>query len=104
MSPPAGHNKEPLEPAGDHIDRRLNDLQAQTQLIRESWQAGEMVQLRILASQLTSLAEGAGHAGIGESAADLEAVLFAEEAEASAICEKIEALILHCKQASSATK
>jgi hypothetical protein len=81
------------------MENLLDQLQAQTRRVRETWQAGEAARLRVLAGQLASLAEGAGHSAISRSAAELEAVLLAEEAEASAMCEKIEALIEQCKQA-----
>ena len=74
-------------------------LQVQARRVRETWQAGEAARLRVLAGQLAALAEGAGRSAIIRSAAELEAVLLAEEAEASAMCEKIEALIEQCKQA-----
>ena len=84
------------------IDDLLARLHTQTKSIGETWNAGETARLRILASQLAALAEGSGDQGIRESAAEIEAVLFAEEAEASAVCEKIEALILQCKKATEA--
>jgi len=81
------------------MENLLEQLQVQTGRVRDTWQAGEASRLRVLAGQLASLAEGAGHSAIIQSAAELEAVLIAEEAEASAMCEKIEALIEQCKQA-----
>ena len=81
------------------MENLLDQLQVQTRRVRETWQAGEAARLRVLAGQLTALAEGAGRSAIIRSAAELEAVLLAEEAEASAMCEKIEALIEQCKRA-----
>jgi len=81
------------------IDTLLDQLHTQTRSIGEAWHAGETARLRILAGQLSALAEGSGNQGICESAAEIEAVLHAEEAEASAVCERIEALILECKKA-----
>ena len=84
-------------------DRRianlLDQLQVQTRQVRETWQAGEAASLCVLAGQLASLADDAGRSAISRSAWELEADLLAEEAEASAICEKIEALIEQCKRA-----
>jgi hypothetical protein len=84
----------PHGPGDTSPDRRmenlLEQLQVQTRRVRDTWQAGEAARLRVLAGQLASLAEGAGHSAI---------VLLAEEAEASAMCEKIEALIEQCKHA-----
>jgi hypothetical protein len=84
------------------MENLLEQLQVQTTRVRDTWQAGEAARLRVLAGQLASLAEGAGHSVISRTAAELEAVLLAEEAEASAMCEKIEALIQQCKQAADA--
>ncbi len=81
------------------IEKLLDQLHAQTKSIGETWRAGETARLRILAGKLAQLAEGSGKHGICESAAEIEAVLHAEEAEASAVCERIEALILQCKKA-----
>ncbi|MHC4099470.1 MAG: hypothetical protein ACYTFF_20885 [Planctomycetota bacterium] len=103
MSPDDPGEKLPHGPGDGSPDRRmenlLDQLQVQTRRVRDTWQAGEATRLRILAGQLASLAEGAGHSVISRSAGELEAVLLAEEAEASAMCEKIEALIQQCKQA-----
>ena len=85
------------------IDDLLAALQSHTKSIGETWHAGEAARLRILAGQLAALAEGSGNPGICEPAAEIEAVLYAEEAEASAVCEKIEALILQCKKATGAS-
>ncbi len=81
------------------IENLLDQLHAQTKSIGETWHAGQNARLRILAGQLAALAEGSGNQGICESTAEIEAVLHAEEAEASAVCERIEALILQCKKA-----
>ncbi len=81
------------------MENLLDQLQVQTRRVRDTWQAGEAARLRILAGQLGSVASGAGHGIVSRLAAELEAVLLAEEAEASAMCEKIEALIQQCRQA-----
>jgi hypothetical protein len=84
------------------MENLLDQLQVQTKRVRDTWQAGEAARLRILAGQLAALAEGSGHSVISSSATELEAVLLAEEAEASALCERIEALIQQCRQAADA--
>jgi len=84
------------------MDNLLDQLQVQTRRVGETWQAGEAARLRILAGQLAAVAEGSGHSAISRSATELEAVLLAEEAEASALCERIEALIQQCRQAADA--
>ena len=96
-----GGKDAPMSP-GRRIENLLDQLQLQTKRVRDTWEAGEAARLRILAGELASLADGSGHATISESAGELEAMLIAEEAEASAMCERIEALIHRCKQAAAA--
>jgi hypothetical protein len=83
------------------MENLLDQLQVQTRRVRDTWQAGEAARLRVLAGQLAALADGSGHDVISTSAAELEAVLLAEEAEATALCEKIEALIQQCRRAAT---
>ena len=84
------------------IENLLDQLLAQTRRLRDTWEAGEASRLRLLAGQLASLAQGQGNATIGDAAAELEALLLAEEAEASAMCERVEALIGQCRKAATA--
>ena len=86
------------------MEKLLDQLQERTALVRESWQAGEAARLRMLTGQLASLAEGSGNEAVTETAAELESVLLAEEAEASAMCERIEALIHQCKKAAQGSE
>jgi hypothetical protein len=79
------------------IENLLDQLQAQTRRLRDLWDAREASQLRILAGQLSQAAEG--DAAISGSAAEIEAMLLAEEAEAAAMCERVEALIGQCRKA-----
>lgn len=103
MSTDDSGERTPRGPGEASVDRRmenlLDELQVQTRRVRDTWQSGEAVRLRILAGELAALASGAGRGDISSSAAELEAVLLAEEAEASALCERIEDLIRQCKQA-----
>ncbi len=85
------------------IENILDQLHAQTKSLGEIWHAGEADHLRNLAGQLAALAGSSSSAAIREYAMELEALLMGEEAEASAICERIEYLILECKKA-AATK
>ena len=87
--------------ASKQMENLLDQLHTQTRLIRDAWHAGETARLRILAGQLSSLADGSDNETVSEMAAELEAVLLAEEAEATAMCERIEALILQCKKAAT---
>ncbi len=93
----------PTNFAARRMENLLDQLQAQTRLVRDTWQAGEATRLRILAGQLAALADDGGQQAITETANEIEAVLLAEEAEAATICEKIEALIQQCRQAASST-
>ncbi len=86
------------KPSVHRVDELLNDLQAHARAIRESWHAGETARLKTLAGRLASLAEGSGDRAVAEMAAEMEAVLLAEEAESSALCERIEELIRQCRR------
>ncbi len=85
--------------AASQIENLLEKLQVQTKSLGEIWHAGEADHLRNLAGQLAALAGTSSGADIREYAMELESLLMAEEAEASAICERIEYLILQCKKA-----
>ena len=89
------------QPAASQIEILLDKLQEQTRSLGDIWHAGEADQLRNLAGQLAALARAPSGAEIREYAMELESLLMAEEAEASAICERIEYLILQCKKAAS---
>ncbi len=99
MASKEGINQSP----GSEIEKLLEQLHAQTKSLGEIWHAGEADQLRNLAGQLAALAGASSSADIREYAMELESLLMGEEAEASAICERIEYLILECKKA-AATK
>lgn len=102
--PPSGdgrdHEVPDLSP-GKRMENLLGQLREQARNVREAWRAGEESRLRVLVNQLASTAEGTGHRAISEMAADLEQMLLAEEAETSAMCERIEQLIAQCKHAAS---
>lgn len=89
------------QPSTSQIEILLEKLQEQTSSLGEIWHAGEADQLRNLAGQLAALANASSGPDIREYAMQLESLLMAEEAEASAICERIEYLILQCKKAAS---
>ena len=86
------------------IENLLDQLQAQTRRLRDMWDAGEASRLRLLAGQLATAAQGEGNAAVSGSAAELEAMLLAEEAEAAAMCERVEALIGQCRKAAASKK
>ena len=86
---------------GSQIENLLDQLHAQTRSLGDIWHAGEADHLRNLAGQLAALAGTSSGADIREYAMELESLLMAEEAETSAICERIEYLILQCKKAAA---
>ncbi len=97
MASPEGINPSP----STQIENLLDQLHAQTRSLGEIWHAGEADRLRSLAGQLTALADESARATIHQYASELESLLLGEEAEASAICERIEYLILQCKKAAA---
>ena len=84
------------------IENLLEKLLAQVNSVGNSWREGEASRLRVLVGQLGAMADGSGTSSICEAAGDLDALLLAEDAEVSATCEKIEALILQCRNATDA--
>ncbi len=95
-SQPQGRGDSDKAVAVEHL---LEELQTWVGLIGESSQIGQTTRLGLLAGELKVLAAESGQAAVHEAAAEIEAVLLAEEAQTSAMCEKVEALILQCKQA-----
>ncbi len=79
------------------LENLLGQLQGHSSKIHDRWQAGEVAQLKLLAGQLKSLTSESDHRLIREMADELDSLLLGEEAEASALCEKIEALIQLCR-------
>ena len=79
------------------LENLLGQLQGHSNNIHDLWQAGEAAQLKLLAGQLKSLTCESDHRLIGEMADELDSLLLGEEAEVSALCEKIEALIHLCR-------
>lgn len=106
---PRNHN-EPSQPllsefAGDAAMTELiefftSELQDRMKAMHAAWVVGDTEQLRRIAHQLKGAAGGYGFPSITESAAELETILQAEEAEVSAIREQMEALIELCRRAS----
>ena len=93
--------QEGLNPSeGTRIENLLDQLLAQTKSVGDAWREGEASRLRLLAGQLAAMADGSGRSSLGEWAQELNTLLLAEDAEVSATCEKIEALILQCREAS----
>ena len=89
------------EERGARSENRPDQQQETAGCRGEIWQAGEAELRRKRAGQLTALAGASSGADIREYAMELESLLMAEEAETSAICERIEYLILQCKNAAS---
>ncbi len=86
-------------PQAARIDEILEALRAHGERLRETWQQGEAGRLALLAGELRVLAGDSDDAAMVRSAAELEAMLLAEEAETSAMCEKVESLIQLCRGA-----
>ncbi|MCI0363480.1 MAG: Hpt domain-containing protein [Phycisphaerales bacterium] len=79
----------------------ISELQDRVQALDHAWHAGDQASLRTMSQQLKDAAQGFGYPAITESAAQLEAALLAEQAEISAIGEKVEALIALCRRATA---
>lgn len=77
----------------------ITELQTRIEALCRAWETGDEAALNDLAHQLKDAAEGYGYPSITQSAAELEAALLLEEAQASAIAEKAESLIALCKRA-----
>ena len=82
--------------------RRLENLVGQLRERMELIGESEAIRLHRLVEELALLVDGSGRIAIDEWTAELETLLLAGEAEASALCERIEALILECKKAAEA--
>ncbi len=80
------------------MENLVGQLRERMELIGES----EAIRLHRLVEELALLIDGSGRVAIDEWATELEALLLGGEAEASALCERIEALILECKKAAEA--
>ena len=91
-------------PSLAQLEKLLDELRGHTRTIRDSWHSGEAARLKMLAGRLTEMAAGSGDRVVTEMASELESVLLAEEAEASAMCERVEELIRQCKRAAGAER
>ena len=103
MSSPRSQKDDPqgpktLRPGDPHeastVECLLQELRACADSVGESWPIGEATRLGLLASELKVRAQESGKSAVCAAAAELEAALLAEEAQASAMCEKVEALDL----------
>lgn len=81
------------------VDFFLSELEVRMKAMREASESGDNARLRDLAHQIQGAAGGYGFPGITSLAAELESTLKAQEAEASDIAEKTEALIALCRRA-----
>jgi HPt (histidine-containing phosphotransfer) domain-containing protein len=78
----------------------VSELRTRVGALRECWDSGDHRQLQRFAHQLQGAAGGYGFPTITRAAGELEQALLAEEAELSALQEKVESLILLCQRAS----
>ncbi len=90
-------SQRPASAVMQRLENLLGQLQGHSSDIHDLWQAGEAAQLKLLAGQLKDLTCESDLRLIREMADELDSLLLGEEAEASALCEKIEALIHLCR-------
>ena len=81
------------------IEYFLSELKDRVGRLEHAWMLGDHERLRQVAQQLKGAAGGYGFPTITNTAADLEFSLTSEQAEISALAEKVEALISICKRA-----
>ena len=83
------HRSRPVQLSLWRMEAILEDLGRQATRLHERWDLAAVVRLQRLLRELAALSDGQ----VRRSAAELEALLLGEEAEASALCEKVEALV-----------
>jgi hypothetical protein len=81
--------------AVQRLEALLGKLREQSHRFRDGWQAGEASRVDAIAGQVGEVARGGANPVIAK---ELEAMLLQEEAETSAMCEKVEALIQLCRR------
>ncbi len=79
----------------ERLEGLLERLREQSHRFRDAWQAGEATRVEAIAGSLGEAARGCANPVIAK---ELEAMLLQEEAETSAMCEKVEALIQLCRE------
>ena len=82
----------------EHVEDLLAELERRVGKVRDAWQSGEAAQARAIAGELLNMTRASSRDDVSRSAAEIEQMLLAEEAEASALCEKVEALIALCRR------
>jgi hypothetical protein len=82
------------EPSPEHLDKMVDELIRHTDKLRKRWETSASQRLRRLAREFAKATD----AEVRDSAVALESMLLSEEAEASALAEKVEALIQSCKR------
>ncbi len=81
------------------IEFFVEELKGRLASIELAWQTGDETHLQLMAHQLKGAAACYGYPSITESAAVLERELLADEAELSALSEKVEDLVGLCRRA-----
>lgn len=81
------------------IEYFLCELQTGVHKLNRAFEEGDQRQLCQLAHQLKGAAGGYGFPSITDSAAELERLLHADQAEASAVAERVEDLLVLCNRA-----
>jgi HPt (histidine-containing phosphotransfer) domain-containing protein len=83
------------------VDFFLSDLEKHVTSMANAWQEKDHDSLRSLAHQLKGAAGGYGFPTLTRAAAAVETTLLSEQAELSAIGEKVEELIGLCRRAAA---
>lgn len=95
------HDPQPGRPGSAPNEAALAELLARLEghadHMRDSWHGVEQARLEMVINRLRALKDGPEVAQLDECAAELESILLAEEAQSSALREKVESLIHQCK-------
>lgn len=83
------------------VEYFVSQMQERAAAIQSAFQTGDETRLREIAHQLKGAAACYGYPSITHSAAELESCLMAEEAELSALSEKVQDLLTLCRRAAA---
>jgi HPt (histidine-containing phosphotransfer) domain-containing protein len=83
------------------IDFFVSEMKTRVSELESAWQSGDEKLLRDLAHQLKGAAASYGFPCITDCAGELEHALLGEQAEVSALTERVESLIDMCRRASA---
>jgi HPt (histidine-containing phosphotransfer) domain-containing protein len=89
------------EDMAELVEFFVNEMQNRVAGIEAAFSSGDERRFREIAHQLKGAAACYGYPSITDSAAELESTLMAEEAELSALGEKVEDLLSLCRRAAA---